>query len=79
MEYHRTKDILHVQRLLGHKNIQNTMKYIHTIRLRDEDFEIATATTSEEIKQLGQLGFFKYDEIRGIHFCRKPKKFGGLQ
>ena len=55
------------------------MKYIHTIRLRDEDFEIATATTSEEIKQLGQLGFFKYDEMQGIHFYRKPKKFGGLQ
>jgi hypothetical protein len=28
MEYHRTKDILHVQRLLGHKNIQNTLIYI---------------------------------------------------
>lgn len=28
MEYHRTKDILHVQKLLGHKNIQNTLIYI---------------------------------------------------
>jgi hypothetical protein len=28
MEYHRTKDILHVQRLLGHKAIQNTLIYI---------------------------------------------------
>jgi len=28
MEYHKTKDILHVQRLLGHKNIQNTLIYI---------------------------------------------------
>ena len=28
MEYHRTKNILHVQRLLGHKNIQNTLIYI---------------------------------------------------
>jgi integrase/DNA-directed RNA polymerase subunit M/transcription elongation factor TFIIS len=28
LEYHRTKDILHVQRLLGHKNIQNTLIYI---------------------------------------------------
>jgi integrase len=27
-EYHRTKDILHVQRLLGHRNIQNTLIYI---------------------------------------------------
>jgi len=28
IEYHRTKDILHVQRLLGHRNIQNTLIYI---------------------------------------------------
>ena len=28
MEYHKTKDILHVQRLLGHRNIQNTLIYI---------------------------------------------------
>jgi integrase len=27
-EYHRTKDILHVQRLLGHRSIQNTLIYI---------------------------------------------------
>jgi hypothetical protein len=28
MEYHRTKDILHVQRFLGHKSIQSTLIYI---------------------------------------------------
>jgi integrase len=28
IQYHKTKDILHVQRLLGHKNIQNTLIYI---------------------------------------------------
>ena len=32
-----------------------------------------------EIKQLGQSDFVKYDEMRGIHFYRKPKKFEGLQ
>ncbi len=29
MEYHRTKDILHVKSVLGHKQIRNTLKYIH--------------------------------------------------
>jgi len=28
MEYHRTKDVVHVQQVLGHKNINNTMVYI---------------------------------------------------
>lgn len=68
-------NLLTIQKALRHKNIQSTMKYIHTIQFRDEDFEIATATTTEEIKQLGQAGFVKYDEMNGIHFYRKPKKF----
>ena len=58
--------------------IANTMKCIHTIQFKDDDFEIATATTPEEIKQLGQSGFVKYDEMKGMHFYRKPKKLGGL-
>jgi hypothetical protein len=28
MEYHRTKDVLYVQKLLGHKSLQSTMVYI---------------------------------------------------
>ena len=28
MEYHRTKDLLYVKKILGHKTIQNTLKYI---------------------------------------------------
>ncbi|MGC8999358.1 MAG: tyrosine-type recombinase/integrase, partial [Candidatus Bathyarchaeia archaeon] len=28
MEYHKTKDIIHVKELLGHRNIQNTLIYI---------------------------------------------------
>ena len=29
MEYHKTKDIIHVQRILGHRCIQSTMVYIN--------------------------------------------------
>jgi integrase len=59
MEYHRTKDILHVQRLLGHKNIQNTLIYIDleatlfgnssdgfTVRIAHDVGEAATLTES---------------------------------
>ena len=28
VEYHRTKDVLYVQKLLGHKSLQSTMVYI---------------------------------------------------
>ena len=76
---HSNGTVLTVKKALRHKQVFNTMKYIHTIQFRDEKFEIATAKTPEEVKQLGQGGFVKFDEMNGIHFYRKPKRFGGLQ
>ena len=78
LAHYTNGNVLTVKKMLRHKQVENTMKYIHTIQFKDEDFEIATATTEEEIKQLGSNGFQKYDEMNGIHFYRKPKKFGGL-
>ena len=66
-------NVLTIKKMLRHKKVENTMKYIHTIQFKDEDFEIATAITTEEIKQLEQVGFVKYNEMNGIHFYRKPK------
>ena len=34
MEYHRTKDIIHVMRLLGHKNIKNTLVYTQLVHFK---------------------------------------------
>jgi hypothetical protein len=56
-------NLLIIKRMLRHKNIQNTMKYIHTIEFKEEDFEETVATTPEEIRQLGKAGWTKYDEI----------------
>jgi len=53
------------------------MKYIHMIKFKDEDYEVATATTVEEIKQLASAGFEKFDEMNSIHIFRRPKKFRG--
>lgn len=54
-------------------------KYI--LAKKTQDFNIATATTPEEIQELGKAGWMKYDEatFNGIqmHFYRKPKRFGG--
>ena len=32
VEYHKTKDILHVMQILGHKNIRNTLVYTHLVQ-----------------------------------------------
>ena len=78
MLYFRTNNILLVKKMLGHKNIQNTMKYTQLVNFKDDDYEVTTATTKEEIKNLGKAGFMKYDEQNGIHFYRKPKRFVSL-
>lgn len=78
MLYHHTRDVLLVKKLLGHKNINSTMKYTQLVNFKDDDYEVTSATTTEEIKALGKAGFIKYDEQNGIHFYRKPKRFVSL-
>jgi len=68
-------NVLAVKKALGHKNIKNTMKYIHLNHFEDSEFEVATATTIDEMKQLAAKGFEKFDEAYGIHIFRKPKEF----
>jgi integrase len=76
-------NVLTVKKMLRHKSVLSTMKYIHTINFKEKDFEEAVATSPEEIRKLGKEGWTKYDEgtFNGttIHFYRKPKRFGGLQ
>jgi integrase len=38
LEYHKTKDILHVMQLLGHKNIRNTLVYTHLVNWQSDEF-----------------------------------------
>jgi len=72
-------NVLIVKKLLGHKRIENSMKYIGMIQFKDDQYETTTATTVEEILKLGQAGWIKYDElaINGtiFHCYRKPKRF----
>jgi len=55
------------------------MKYIGMIHFKDDQFEVTTATTDEEIKKIGEAGFLKYDERKigetVISYYRRPKRF----
>jgi integrase len=79
LAYYTNGNILTVKNRLGHKRVENTMKYIGAIDFKDDEFEVATATTDEEIKKLGASGFVKYDERRigetVISYYRRPKRF----
>jgi integrase len=58
MEYHKTKDILYVMKLLGHKSIKNTLIYTQLIEFEgDEQFVCKVATTVKEASELIENGF----------------------
>jgi len=57
MEYARTKDILYVMQLLGHRNIQNTLIYTQLVNFKSAEYHSATAKTAGEAKQLVESGF----------------------
>jgi hypothetical protein len=67
MEYHRTKDILYVMKLLGHKNIKNTLIYTQLIPFQEEDSFISkVASTVEE-------GFEYVCDVDNVKVFRKRK------
>ncbi|MEM2888935.1 MAG: site-specific integrase [Candidatus Bathyarchaeia archaeon] len=57
MEYHKTKDILHVMKLLGHRNINNTLIYTQLVNFESYEYHSATAKTVEEASKLVESGF----------------------
>jgi len=73
MEYHRTKDILHVMQLLGHRNIKNTLIYTQLVNFENDDYHSATAKNIEEAQKLIETGFEYVCTYDNIMLFRKPK------
>jgi len=57
MEYHKTKDILHVKMVLGHRNIKNTLVYPHLIIFRNDEYVSKVAKNTDEACELIEAGF----------------------
>ena len=77
MEYHKTKDILHVKNFLGHKSVRNTEIYInieHTLfQDADDAFTVRVVEKSEEVKSLLEAGFEYVCQKDNLIFLRKRK------
>jgi integrase len=73
MEYHKTKDILYVKELLGHKNIQNTLVYTHLVNWERDDFICRIATDVEKAKELIESGFEYVCDMDNAKLFRKRK------
>jgi len=73
-EYHRTKDILHVKRMLGHRRIENTLVYTHLIDFEEEDaYTVKVASSIEEFTTLLESGFEYVSDYEGKKILRKRK------
>jgi len=61
MEYHRTKDLLHVMTFLGHKKSDSTLLYVQLDKKlfndRDENFTARIAHNVGEAIELVETGF----------------------
>lgn len=74
MEYHKTKDILQVKEMLGHKSIQSTLLYTQLIDFEThDDFHVRVAKNLEEDKGLIEAGFEYVPERDSIKIYRKRK------
>jgi integrase len=77
IEYHKTKDIIHVQQILGHKAITSTMLYINLenalFQSGTDEFHVKTASTVEEAAKLIEVGFEFVVEHQGTMIFRKRK------
>ena len=73
MEYAKTKDILHVMKMLGHRNIQNTLLYTQLISFQNDDFFSATAKTVQDAQKLIEAGFEYVCEFSDVKIFKKRK------
>ncbi len=76
MEY-TTKDIIHVQKVLGHHNIKSTMIYITLenalFQNTTDEFYVKTAKTVEQACMLVEVGFEYVTIMDGVQIFRKRK------
>ena len=73
MLHHKTKDIIHVMNQLGHKRIQNTLKYTHLVDFKSDEYVCRVARTLEEASRLIEQGFEYVTEMDGAKLFRKRK------
>jgi hypothetical protein len=74
MEYAKTKDILHVMKLLGHRDIQNTLVYTQLVNFESDEYASKAARKSEDAAQLIEGGFeYVCTTPDGVMLFRKRK------
>ena len=77
-EYHKTRDLLHVKDILGHKKIETTMIYVNLYKQiyrnqQPDQFITKIASTKEERIELMNDGWNLVEKDGAEWYFRKPK------
>jgi integrase len=73
MEYAKTKDILHLMQLLGHRDIRHTLKYTQLVSFNNDEYSCKVAKTIDEATQLIEAGFEYVTQMGDLKLFRKRK------
>ena len=74
MTYHKTKDILYTQKILGHKSLKNSLVYTHLVDFGEEDsFTVKVASSLTEFTSLLEHGFEYVSDYEDAKVLRKRK------
>ena len=73
MEYHRTKDILYIMKLLGHKNIKNTLIYTQLVSFEDDDYICKAAASVKEATDLIEAGYENVCDVEKVKLFRRRR------
>lgn len=74
MEYHKTKDILHVKQMLGHKSIDSTLLCTQLVSFEGDDYDVKVTQAKDEIAELLKVGFEWVGQDKdGLVYLRKMK------
>jgi integrase len=73
MTYHRTKDLLYVKAVLGHKDLRTTLKYVQLIDFGSDEYHVSVARTVKEATTLIEQGFEFVCQMEDARLFRKRK------
>jgi integrase len=72
-EYAKTKDLLHVKAMLGHKDLRTTLRYTQLISFGADEYHVKVAKNVNEATQLIENGFEYVTEMDELKLFRKRK------
>jgi integrase len=73
MLFAKTRNIVTVQRALGHKSLVNTQLYVHLVNFERDEYEVQVADTLDDAKQLLEAGYDYITDMDGGKLFRKRK------